>query len=705
MGEYYTPDWIADLALEAIEYKGGSILDPACGSGTFLMAAIRFLRSKGLRGSRLATQVLDSVLGIDVHPLAVMMTKANIALALAGEIKGLEREVYLPVYMADTLLVSEDPQKRAVGISVSEAESFHIPLETMSRTGNLDRLIDKLALVAERSAHSEEAMRSGWKGFERSALKGCSDHEVFLWRQNFKLYAKLLKQKRDTIWTFVLKNAYRPAYIRKRKVDYVVGNPPWLSYRYVKDTNYRRVIKDLTFTLGLLDRASVKLLTQMDTSTLFFAYSELNFLKPGGVIAFVLPKTTILPAKQHLKFQMRGMSEVHDFSDVTPLFNVRSVLIIREGLESKTKGIPVVRYSGQLPTKNMPLASARASLTAAKATLAFSTNDVRPSPYYSRFLQGATIVPRCLWFVQPDKEAAQHKEIPFLETSDEAFEEAKDQWRKRIEGRVEKRFLFETVLAKGLLPFALVRREMVFLPIVKAKRSFSLADSTALAERGFQHAADWMSKTEKLWEEGRQSDDRSLLDWLNYNQKLANQDIDAPLVVLYNTSGTNLTAALHDSATTKGKLSVSPSFVADAKTYYYYPKGIDEADYLCAVLNSDVVNGMIKEYQPQGLYGERDIHRRPFEVCAIPEYDSKDKVHLHLVELGKKCREDIVPFVPNLSGRLGQVRLDVRKILKSDISRINKLVRKLLSAAGQKVTDDFIGAGSVKNGELFGKGE
>jgi hypothetical protein len=44
LGEYYTPDWLADLTLDELGYHGDlnrRILDPACGSGTFLVLAIR----------------------------------------------------------------------------------------------------------------------------------------------------------------------------------------------------------------------------------------------------------------------------------------------------------------------------------------------------------------------------------------------------------------------------------------------------------------------------------------------------------------------------------------------------------------------------------------------------------------------------------------------------------------------------------------
>jgi type I restriction-modification system DNA methylase subunit len=42
LGEYYTPDWLCDRIVSRLLPEGGyvSVLDPACGSGSFLRAAI-----------------------------------------------------------------------------------------------------------------------------------------------------------------------------------------------------------------------------------------------------------------------------------------------------------------------------------------------------------------------------------------------------------------------------------------------------------------------------------------------------------------------------------------------------------------------------------------------------------------------------------------------------------------------------------------
>lgn len=83
LGEFYTPDWLAELVLNDIEYRRQSLLDPSCGSGTFLFVAIRMLRKGGLSGHKLVRFVMQSIMGLDVHPVAVLMAKANVLLALA----------------------------------------------------------------------------------------------------------------------------------------------------------------------------------------------------------------------------------------------------------------------------------------------------------------------------------------------------------------------------------------------------------------------------------------------------------------------------------------------------------------------------------------------------------------------------------------------------------------------------------------------
>ena len=83
LGEYYTPDWLAEETLnQAVLFydsnKSVRLIDPTCGSGTFLFKAIGKKRSKGEN----LQEILDTVCGIDINPLAVLTAKTNYLLAV-----------------------------------------------------------------------------------------------------------------------------------------------------------------------------------------------------------------------------------------------------------------------------------------------------------------------------------------------------------------------------------------------------------------------------------------------------------------------------------------------------------------------------------------------------------------------------------------------------------------------------------------------
>ncbi len=682
LGEFYTPDWLAELILDDIGYRRGMLLDPACGSGTFLFCAIRRLRAAGLKGNDLVKTVLDSVTGIDVHPVAVLMAKANILLALAGELPKYPDDIYLRVYLADTLMTGEDAKKRALEVKASESEVFYIPLESIERGRDLDSLIDKMAQLARRGASSEESKARAEQGFAKTLSKYSRD-EIFLWRENFKLMVSLVKGKRDTVWAFILKNAYRPAYLRRQKVDVIAANPPWLSLRDVQDPAYKTRIKELAFSYKLLERTDRKLFTQLDTSSVFFAHCEHEFLRDGGTMAFVLPRSVLLPAKQHLAFQKRGFTRIIDLGEVGGLFKVPACVLIRKS-RIYSESIPVTHWIGELPggQRNFSWEQAKESLKSGKALWSFLTPPTVRSPYFHMVFQGATLVPRSLWFVEPPADRPLVLKIPFLHTSKAAKAGAKKPWKFEVamEGRVEREFLFGTALAEDIVPFAVREIRLVVLPVAAREGRFAMLDGDEILAEGAVGASDWVDNAERLWNERKKKGQPSLIEYLNYDQKITNQDPQARFIVLYNKSGTNLAAAYLTAAehTQVGKLPVQ-GFVADHVTYRYYADSEDHALYLVGVLNSKLVNEAIKPYQSQGLQGERDIHRRPFEVCPIPLFDAKKKLHRQIVEVAREAREVMLKWRSKIGGKAAQAREAGRKVVQAELDRLDPLVAELLN--------------------------
>jgi len=639
-----------------------------------------------LSGAELVAQALENVIGIDVHPVAVLMAKANMVLALRRELHGFPGEVTLRVYMADTLMAEEDKSKGILRIPVTRKEAFHIPLATIAR-GELDDLIDDLRDFARRGCKDDDAAEKAAKAVHARLATLTADREAFWWFQNFKLLMKLEKLRRNTIWAYILKNAYRPEFLRREKADCIVGNPPWLGYAFIKDKTYQDRLKELAFDHGLLAKEDVKLFTRMDAWSVFFVHCEAEFLREGGKIGFVLPKSAILPAKQHLRFQQRGFTELHDFGAVTPLFNVRSCLVLRHG-NGKTSGIPLTEWRGRLPRKNMALQDAKDVLACVERTFDLLFAPQAKSAYFNRFFQGATLVPRVLCFVKPVAGAELNLRAPFLRTSEEVLDDAKKPWTMQVEGQIESKYLFGTVLAKDLVPFVVRKLSLVALPLLLTKAGdLVLIDAGEALSQGDRHAYDWFSQVEGIWVGNRKNDRLSLAGRLDYQRTLTSQKVHAPFCVIYNQSGTNLAAALATKREFEriGELPIR-GYVIDSKTYYHYPTSEEEGHYLVGILNTGFVNEAIKPLQPQGLLGERDIHRRPFEACAIPLFDPDKPLHLRIADVARQCREELLPIVPKMQTPVATARADARRLVQGKLNKLDELARELLGNPGPKTS-------------------
>jgi len=101
LGETYTPDWLAHHLLLRLDYTPEQrLLDPACGTGTFLALAAQRLKAAGSP----LKHILGQIAGIDINPLAVMSAKINLILSLLDDFRANREPLTLPIYQADSIL-------------------------------------------------------------------------------------------------------------------------------------------------------------------------------------------------------------------------------------------------------------------------------------------------------------------------------------------------------------------------------------------------------------------------------------------------------------------------------------------------------------------------------------------------------------------------------------------------------------------------
>jgi methylase of polypeptide subunit release factors len=508
LGEVYTPDWLVELTLREANFKAGqSLLDPACGSGTFLFTAIQLLREQGVAGEKLVDEALNNIVGVDVHPLAVTIAKVNYVLALTPDLAGYKKTVVIPVYMANSLEAINPSGGQMVDISTGGKDYFHIPTSMAEHPASLDKVIDEMGKYTT--------------GDEDMALEGFSSYLesqeykdwVYLWRGNLKLMRRLVKQGRDTIWTFILKNYYRPAYLHRHPFDIIAGNPPWLSYRYITEPEYQAQVKRLTSSYGLVNKKEVKLFTQMELATLFFVLSTDAYLKKEGIIAFVMPRSVLTGAKQHKHFQefLKGyqlpttqLEKVIDVEAVSPLFKVPACVLIAKK-DAQVDKVAVKVLKGELPGKNVKWKAAKTNLktiTKQKTAEKLFPPTLTPSPYLKLIKAGASIYPRCLWFVQPIASPfGVNQAKPTLETLSEAAKAAKKPWQNiYLKGEVEAQYLYATMLGRQLLPFGHTDLSLVVIPIEDKPTGLSLVNKEMALGKGHSGLNNWLNQVESLWD-------------------------------------------------------------------------------------------------------------------------------------------------------------------------------------------------------------
>jgi len=714
LGEYYTPDWLAHRIVRRLLEPNpeASVLDPACGSGTFLYMAIREKKDRLGVSAKTLKHVLSAVVGIDVHPLACIVAKANYVLALGDLMAKRKQKVSIPVYLANSIRPPELEARPMLHLHVPcyraeiDDHKVYIP-ESLTR--DPERYDQAIEAAREFAAHSKgkKVDAKAFGNFLKGHYAGLLEDEdavpvLFTVAETLK---EMIEAGRDTIWAFVLKNLYKPLFLKER-FDLVVGNPPWLSYRYVDQADYKSFLNNqITKYYQLVRRA--ELITHLELGTLFLARSADLYLKADGRIGFVLPKS-IFSADQHDALRRGKIKKVNlapvelwDLEEVSPLFRTSAgVYIGRKAKAEAKEGVPGEVVSGALPVRNASLDVAEKELRFERTEFHLSVMgarsfwstaagvEVAESPYKGQFAQGATIVPRFFWFV--DLKVSEYgfdANVPPLVSSKSAQKLAKPAYKGCvIEGNVESQFIYATLLPADMLPFGFLRLQPVVLPVVIKWGDYRLRDADWARQEGFVHLADWLDKVQKEWLKrgGAKAKKISAIKWLDYRKKLTCQDPKVRFRAAYATSGTHVCACVVESKTVDKSAETglkTQGFALDCTTYSLDAASREEAAYVVAAMNAPCVDAAIKSSQAKGLWGARHVHKKVLDL-PIPKYDPAKKEHVRLAEIGEACAKRVGKWIASGgSGKvtsIGVLRQRVRDMLKAELAEIDSIVKPML---------------------------
>ncbi len=655
LGEYYTPAWLARAMIRELveDPLNQRVLDPACGSGTFIAEAVTHFiaaaKAEKWEPAKVLDRLREAVTGIDVHPVAAHLARAAWTLAARPAISdagaaGHDASLSIPVYLGDALQLrfraGDMFAQHNITIRVEDEENTELvfPVSLVERAETFDSLMGDVSASIERGDDPFLAL-------DDNEIDDPAERQVM--RGTIAAMQRLHDRGWNHIWAYYARNMVRPVVLSRSKVDVVIGNPPWINYNQTADI-LRDELKNLSRnTYGIW--AGGHYATHQDVAGLFFARSADLYLKDAGVIGFVLPHSA-LQAGQYSKWRSgqwrvgengQGvqvdltLKSAWDLERLEPntFFPVPASVVFARKLSQDTHGKAlagaVERWRGRAGQPD----------TRRELTGITDTSAAAGSPYAGHSRQGATIVPRCLFFVEETENPAIVQAAPTVTVNPRRGSHDKAPWKDlnltAITGQtVETSHLFDVHLGETVAPYVTLEPLKALLPIKQGDREIPAdADGPGGIRLGGleRRMRERWQTVNRLWEQNKSAANRlNLLERLDYFGNLSSQlewMVDPgqrPVRVAYSTAG--------QPTATKLK---SYELVTE-RLYWVACKSIEEVDYLLAIINSETLYESVQSLMSKGQFGARDLHKHLWKL-PIPEFDPSEELHVAIAEAGESA--------------------------------------------------------------------
>ena len=714
LGEYYTPGWLARAMVREIvtDPLNQSVLDPACGSGTFLAQAItHFIEASEhdrdpldyASARQSLNQLRERVIGIDVHPVAVHLARAAWVLAAkplfdraAHEDARPSSNFSPPVYLGDALQLryrTDDMfAERYVTIPVRDNEGTELifPRALVDYTENFDAVM----------AHVTAAIESDDDPLFALNDVALTDAEKSVMTETIGKLQAFHREGRDHIWAYYTRNMVRPVALSLQKVDVIIGNPPWI--------NYNKTISDLRGGLERLSKNTYgiwqggRYATHQDVAGLFYARSVDLYLANDGVIGMVMPHSA-LQTGQYAKWRagvwqpMRG-SKAQGGAVLAVDFTCKTAWDLERLKPNTFFPVPASVIFGRLVGRN-PDAPGKALAGSVERWIgAAGAADVKrenitirdtsqkgESPYGRRARQGATIVPRALHFVEQIQSSAVIQAPGAIMVNPRRGSQDKAPWKDldltKITGQtIEAEHIYDIHLGETLVPYATLDPLKAVLPFRRGDKMLA-KDSSAVGgikPDGLESRMRERWRTvSRLWETNKLAANKlSLLSRLDYHGELTAQiewqqdNGKMPVRVIYAASGVPTAAIIDDEAS-----------LIDYTGFWVACFNHDEASYLLSIINSDALYAGIEPLMAKGQFGARHVQKHLWKL-PIPKYDEGVALHRDLAEAGKATAAGVQAVLANLREKRGDkltvtiARREIRNWLRN--SKEGKTVERLV---------------------------
>ena len=473
LGEYYTPAWLARAMIRELvdEPLKQRVLDPACGSGTFVAEAVTHFLAAARAASWEPREVLnrlrEAVTGIDVHPVAVHLARAAWTLAArpaisAASAAGHDASLSIPVYLGDALQLrfrtGDMFAEHNITVQVEDEENTELvfPTSLVERAETFDALMGDVSASIERGDDPFLAL-------DDNGIKDSAERQVI--GNTIAAMQRLHDKGRNHIWAYYARNMVRPVVLSRSKVDVVIGNPPWINYNRTADILRDELLNLSRNTYGIW--AGRHYATQQDVAGLFFARSVDLYLKDGGLIGFVLPHSAI-QGGQYSKWRSGRWRARKTGPSVQVDFTLKPAWDLEQLKPNSFFPLPASVVFARKLSQDVPGKPLGGTIERWRGSA--GANDVRReqdsitirgtdgnSPYAALARNGATIFPRVLFFVDETSNTAIVQAAPTVTVNPRRGSQDKAPWKDLdltaiTAQTVEKRHLFYVHLGKPSPP-------------------------------------------------------------------------------------------------------------------------------------------------------------------------------------------------------------------------------------------------------------
>lgn len=669
LGEFYTPDWLVEFSLdkaEPVDWLAVRLLDPTCGSGSFLLEAMRRKRlaaeKKKWSSDKIVEHLTSTVWGFDLNPLAVQSSRVNFLIAIADLLKDNPGErIELPILLADAIYSparnpddGEEIVKYQIGSSVANLD-ITIPSTLAFYRERLDLVFEIMGKCVEEDNEYTEAAK------ELIRKKALSKDEADTWKEPLQAtYERVLKLHRENwngIWFRVVRNFFWSATAGEFHI--IAGNPPWVRWSKLPEL-YRERVKPTCQKYKIFSSTPHHGGNELDISGMITYTVSDKWLKHDGKLVFLLTQThfqspssegfrdfRINDTDRLIPLSVDDMKALKPFPDAA---NKTTVALFKKAKNSAPSyPVPYAVWNARAGEKRViPVSLSKAEVLAKiEATLMDATPvSGNGSPWAilppGRFADVEGLTGRCTWVQGRKGITADLNGIYFvevLETNKKTGlvkiatrpEAGRNDIGPRQEFWIEPSLLYP--LIKGASDFSACHLD-------RSHKLFVLVPNKGIVKEAYEEAEQLVDVDSPMTKRYFDTYERHLQARSTYRGRMKN----APFYAVYNVGGytfapwkviwgeqKDFCAAVVGSE--EVPLIGSRPFVPDHKIFFVDFDEEEPAYYLCSLLNSNLAKEYVDSHNISIQIG--DI----FKHMNLPAYEPKNQNHRKLYELAMKAHK------------------------------------------------------------------